>query len=81
MNCEIGQNIVGCRVVIETQNGTIEGDVRHVDPSRSKMSIVNGILVPSGIQLPSLYRVFVRDILSSKICLVIYNMDVYLIFS
>lgn len=66
MNCEIGPKLVGCRVVIETLSGKIEGDVRHVDPSGCKMSLVNGKVVATGIQLPSLYRVFVRDILSSK---------------
>lgn len=67
MNCQIGPKLVGCRVVIETLTGKIEGDVRHVDPSGCKLSLVNGKVVETGIQLPSLYRLFVRDILSSKL--------------
>ena len=67
MNCEINQKLVGCRVVIETNTGMIEGDVRNVDPSCAKMSLVNGVVLATGVQLPSLYRLFMKDILSSKV--------------
>lgn len=67
MSCEIGQKIVGRRVVIETQTGKILGDVRNVDSSNSKLSLVNGVTVSTGALLPELYRIYVKDIVSSKI--------------
>lgn len=66
MSCEIGPKIVGCRVVIKTLNSKIEGDVRKVDSNGFKMSLVNGVLVATGAKLPELYRIFVKDIVSSK---------------
>lgn len=64
MSCEIGQKIVGRRVVIETQTGKVTGDVRNVDTSYSKLSLVNGVAVPTGVKLPELYRIYVKDIVS-----------------
>jgi hypothetical protein len=66
MSCEIGPKIVGCRVVIKTLNSRIEGDVRNVDSNCSKVSLVNAVLVATGAKLPELYRIFVKDIVSSK---------------
>jgi hypothetical protein len=66
MSCEIGPKIVGCRVVIKTLNSRIEGDVRNVDSNCSKVSLVNAAVVATGAKLPELYRIFVKDIVSSK---------------
>ena len=67
MSCEIGPKIVGCRVVVETPVSKIEGEVRNVDSNCCKISLVNGFVVATGAKLPELYRIFVRDIVSSKI--------------
>ncbi|KAI9557370.1 hypothetical protein GHT06_017198 [Daphnia sinensis] len=64
MSCEIGQKIVGHRVVIETQTGKVIGDVRNVDTIYSKLSLVNGVAVSTGAKLPELYRIYVKDIVS-----------------
>jgi hypothetical protein len=66
MSCEIGPKIVGCRVVIKTLNSRIEGDVRNVDSNCSKVSLVNAVVVATGAKLPESYRIFVKDIVSSK---------------
>lgn len=67
MNCEIGPKIVGCKVVIETTTyGIVEGDVRNVDPSGVRISLMNGVVVATGVKLPSSCKVYSRDIISSK---------------
>ena len=67
MNLEIDKNLVGHRVILETVSGNnVEGDVHHVDPNGSKMSLKNAIVVGKGTKLPELYRLFAKDIISSK---------------
>lgn len=80
MNCEISPKLEGCRVVIEMRIGKIEGEVKSVDPSGCKLSIVNGKVVATGVQLPLLYRVFERDILSSKLTLFLYTVSVHIFY-
>ena len=62
----MNQNLVGCKVVIETSSIKLQGDVRAVDPTGGKVSIINGVVEPSKDPLPPLYRVFVKEIISSK---------------
>lgn len=66
MSCQVNQNLVGCKVVIETSSIKLQGDVRAVDPTGGKVSIINGVVEPSKDPLPPLYRVFVKEIISSK---------------
>ncbi len=67
MSCEIGPKIVGCKVVMEvTSFGIVEGDVRNVDPSGVRISLMNGVVVATGVELPSPYKFYSRDIISSK---------------
>ena len=73
MNCEIGPKIVGCKVAVETvAYGQIEGVVHNVNPSGNKVFLRNGVVSSSGVELPSPYLLFVKDIESSKyICVLL----------
>ena len=67
MQCvEIDQNLVGCAVEIDLKSGKLEGKVRSVDSTGSKVTIIEGFLLPSKTPLPPIYRVFIKDILKGK---------------
>lgn len=65
MECVINEKLVGCRVVIKTRTDEIEGNVHRVVPG-SKISIRNAKALSSQTELPSLFHLFLKDIVSSK---------------
>ena len=74
MQCvEIDQNLVGCAVEIDLKSGKLEGKVRSVDYTGSKITIIEGFLLPNKIPLPPIYKVFIKDILKGKSILHIYH--------
>lgn len=63
MACEIHPSLVGCSVVIEIPAGKLEGDIRSIDSTLSKITIINGTL--NSEKLPYLYRIFAKDVNTS----------------
>lgn len=67
MQCvEINKNLVGCRVEIELRSQKVEGKVHIVDPSGSRVTIVDGYYLPSKTPTPPMFKVFIKDILKSN---------------
>jgi len=63
MNCEIKQNLVGCRVAIElTTDMKIEGLVHSVNPNGSDILLHRPVAVRPEAVLPTQYRIFAKDI-------------------
>ena len=64
MNCEVKNNLVGCRVVLETTTDVvIEGTVRSVG---SFLILDKPLAIRPKVDLPSQYRIFAKDIVSGK---------------
>lgn len=66
-NFQVDQKLVGCQVVMDTSSGKLVGEVRKVDSSGSRISLMNGVHESSQVNLPPMYKVFVKDIISSKL--------------
>jgi len=65
MNCEVKNNLVGCRVVLETTTDVvIEGTVRSVG---SVLILDKPLAIRPKVDLPSQYRIFAKDIVSVQI--------------
>lgn len=60
MDCEIHLGLVGCSVVIEIPAGQVEGYIKSIDSTLSKITVTNGTL--NSEKLPYLYRVYAKDI-------------------
>lgn len=81
-SCEISPKILGCKVVIETlKNGIVEGIVHKVNPSCDQVLLRDGCLVvksqkgmyvSTGMNLPATYKIYAKDIKSSKIITIYY---------
>ena len=68
MQCvKIDESLVGCAVEIDLKSGKLEGKVRSVDSTGSKVTIIEGFLLPSKTPLPPIYRVFIKEILKGKL--------------
>jgi hypothetical protein len=67
MNTSISQELVGFQVSIEMRKMTVEGLVRHIDSTGSKLSLTNAVVLSSDVKLPPLYHIFVKDVINSKL--------------
>ena len=67
MNTSISQELVGFQVSIEMRKMTVKGLVRHIDSTGSKLSLTNAVVLSSDVKLPSLYHIFVKDVINSKL--------------
>jgi hypothetical protein len=67
MNASISQELVGFQVSIEMRKMTVEGLVRHIDPTGSKLSLTNAVVLSSDVKLPPLYHIFIKDVINSEL--------------
>jgi len=65
MDCKIHLGLVGHSVVIEIPAGKVEGNIKSIDSTLSKITITNGIL--NSEKLPYIYRVYAKDIILALI--------------